>query len=54
MIAGQVALDERAYREEGIVDAFACKSGEMRVEYAIENAGRLLEDAVRAFTMKYL
>ncbi|MBE0535518.1 MAG: glycerate kinase, partial [Phycisphaerae bacterium] len=54
VIAGQVTVAPRAHMEKGIVEAFACKSDEMSLDYAIENAGQLLENAARAFAMKYL
>ncbi|HPD47382.1 MAG TPA: glycerate kinase [Anaerohalosphaeraceae bacterium] len=54
VIAGQVALARHEYRRRGIVEALACKTEGMSVEYAIAKAERLLENATRAFATKYL
>lgn len=42
VIAGEVLLDEKQYRDGGISEAFSCMEGDMSVQYSIQNAKELL------------
>lgn len=54
VLAGQVLLEPREYRDLGITEAFGCKREQMTLQYAMENSEKLLAEAAKNFAMKHL
>ena len=54
VLAGQVRLPPTEYRKAGIEDAIGCMDDQMTLQYAIENAEKLLADAAKKFATTHL
>ena len=54
VLAGQVRLTPAEYRKAGIEDAIGCMDDQMTLQYAIENAEKLLADAAKKFATTHL
>jgi len=54
VLAGQVLLESCEYRKFGVVEAIGCMNEQMTLQYAMENAGKLLAEAAKDFANKHL
>jgi len=54
VLAGQVLLEPSEYRNFGVVDAIGCMNERMTLQYAMENAGKLLTKAAKNFALTHL